>query len=88
MSSTELSAFSRQALSIRDEAVFWKPLIFAKDQMNRGQHWLNPVARLRAGLSIEQARGKLTALRATLNDVIYQKTGASPSTPSPSYSWG
>ena len=26
----------------RDEAMFWKPLIFAPDQMNRGQHWLQP----------------------------------------------
>jgi len=33
----------------RDGAVFWKPLIFAADQLNRGQHWLNPIGRLRAG---------------------------------------
>ncbi len=57
----------------RDEAVFWEPLIFAKDQMNRGQHWLEPIGRLRAGVSIEQARAKLTILRASLNALIYQK---------------
>ena len=57
----------------RDEAVYWKPLIFAPEQMNRGQHWLDPIGRLRAGVSIEQARAKMTALRATLNNVIYQK---------------
>jgi putative ABC transport system permease protein len=57
----------------RDEAVFWKPLIFAPAQLNRGQHWLNPIGRLRAGVSIEQAQSRMTALRATLNDVIYQK---------------
>lgn len=57
----------------RDEAVFWKPLIFVPAQLNRGQHWLNPIGRLRAGVSIEQAQSRMTALRATLNDVIYQK---------------
>jgi putative ABC transport system permease protein len=57
----------------RDEAVFWKPLIFAPDQMNRGQHWLNPIGRLRAGLSLKQAQTKMTMLRARLNDVIFQK---------------
>jgi predicted permease len=57
----------------RDEAVFWKPLIFARDQLNRGQHWLTPVGRLRAGVSLEQARAKMTMLRASLDDVIFQK---------------
>jgi predicted permease len=57
----------------RDEARFWKPLIFAPDQMNRRQHWLDPVGRLRAGVSLEQSRAKMNALRASLNDVIYQK---------------
>jgi predicted permease len=57
----------------RDEAVFWTPMIFAHDQMNRGQHWLTPIARLRSGVSIQQARAKMTILRASLNGVIYQK---------------
>src|SRR5258708_30436764 len=57
----------------RDEAVFWKPLIFAPDQLNRRQHWLTPVGRLRAGVSLEQAQAKMTMLRASLNAVIYQK---------------
>ncbi len=57
----------------RDEAVFWKPLIFAPDQLNRGQHWLTPVGRLRAGVTLDQARAKLTMLRASLNAVIFQK---------------
>src|SRR6202030_1484715 len=51
----------------------WKPLIFAPAQLNRGQHWLNPIGRLRAGVSIEQAQSRMTALRASLNGVIYQK---------------
>src|SRR5260370_11822927 len=57
----------------RDEAVFWKPLIFAPDQLNRGQHWLTPVGRLLAGVSLQQAQAKMTMLRARLNAVIYQK---------------
>ena len=57
----------------RDEAVYWKPLIFAPDQLNRGQHWLTPIGRLRAGVSLDEARARMTALRASLNDVIYQE---------------
>ncbi len=57
----------------RDEARFWTPLIFAPDQLNRGQHWLDPIGRLRTGVSIQQAQAKMTALRASLNDVIFQK---------------
>jgi putative ABC transport system permease protein len=50
----------------RDEAVLWKPLIFAPEQMNRNQHWLGVVGRLRAGVSLEQARAKMNMLRASL----------------------
>jgi len=57
----------------RDEAVFWKPLIFAPDQLNRGQHWLAPIGRLRAGVSLDQAQAKMNVLRASLAGVIYQK---------------
>ncbi len=57
----------------RDEARFWKPLIFAPDQLNRRQHWLHVIGRLRPGVSIEQARSKMALLRASLNAVIYQK---------------
>ena len=57
----------------RDEARFWKPLIFAPDELNRGQHWLHVIGRLRAGVSIEQARAKMSMLRAGLGGVIPQK---------------
>ncbi len=57
----------------RDEARFWKPLIFAPDQMNRQQHWLHVVGRLRSDVSIEQAQFKMNALRASLGAVIPQK---------------
>ena len=57
----------------RDQAGYWEPLIFAPDQMNRGEHWLAPIGRLRAGVSLEQARARMNILRASLNNVIYQK---------------
>jgi predicted permease len=57
----------------RDEARFWKPLIFAPIQLNRNQHWLQVVGRLRSGVSIEQARAKMSSLRASLGAVIPQK---------------
>jgi putative ABC transport system permease protein len=57
----------------REDAAFWKPLIFAPDQLNRGQHWLNPIGRLRTGVTIEQAQARMDALRVSLNNVIYQK---------------
>jgi predicted permease len=57
----------------RGEARFWKPLIFAPDQLNRRQHWLHVVGRLRSDVSIEQARTKMTMLRASLGGVIPQK---------------
>ncbi len=56
-----------------DEAMFWTPLMFAPDQMNRGQHWLGPIGRLRTGVSMQQAQARMNALRASLNDVIFQK---------------
>jgi predicted permease len=54
----------------RDEAVFWKPLVFAPEQMNREQHWWLVVGRLRAGVSLEQARAKMNMLRASLAPVM------------------
>ncbi len=57
----------------RNEARFWKPLIFSADQLNRRQHWLHVIGRLRAGVSIEQARAEMNSLRASLGAVIPQK---------------
>ena len=57
----------------RDEARFWKPLIFAPDQMNRRHHWLHVIGRLRSGVSIQQARAGMSALRAGIGPAIPQK---------------
>ena len=57
----------------RGEARFWKPMIFVPDQVNRRQHWLRVVGRLRPGVSIAQAREKMSLLRASLGGAIPQK---------------
>jgi putative ABC transport system permease protein len=49
-----------------DEAAFWKPMIFTTDQLNRIQHVLTVVGRLRAGVSLEQAQARMNMLRASL----------------------
>jgi len=54
----------------RDEAVFWKPLIFAPEQLNRIQHVWDAVGRLRAGVSLSQAQAKMNLLRASLADAL------------------
>ncbi len=64
-----------QGIFDRDDARFWKPLIFAADQLNRRQHWIHVIARLRPDVNIEQAQARITALRASLAPVMpaYQK---------------
>jgi predicted permease len=50
----------------REDAKFYKPLVFAPDQMTRDYHWLGAVGRLRRGVSVEQARKELDAVSASL----------------------
>ncbi len=57
----------------RDEARFWKPLIFAPDQLNRRHHWLHVIGRLRSDVSVEQAQAQMNILRASLGSLIPQK---------------
>ena len=54
----------------RDKAVFWKPLIFAPEQLNRTQHMFSVIGRLRAGVSLGQAQAKMNLLRARLAGVL------------------
>lgn len=54
----------------RDEAVFWKPLVFAPEQLNRIQHVWEVVGRLRPGVSLGQAQAKMKVLRAGLAGVL------------------
>jgi predicted permease len=50
----------------REEARFYKPLVFAPDQMTRDYHWLGAVGRLRRGVSVDQASKELEAVSASL----------------------
>jgi predicted permease len=50
----------------RENAVFWKPLLFAPDQRTRNYHWLGAVGRIRAGLTLEQAQAEMRAVSASL----------------------
>jgi putative ABC transport system permease protein len=54
----------------RERARFWKPMIFAPDELNRGQHWLHVIGRLRSGVDIEKARAKMDMLRASMAPVM------------------
>jgi putative ABC transport system permease protein len=51
----------------RSSAEFWKPLIFAPEQMNRGAHWISAIGRLKEGVTIDQANAKLAILRHSLD---------------------
>jgi predicted permease len=46
----------------REDAGFWKPIVFGPDQLNRAYHWLGAVGRLRRGITLEQARKEMLAV--------------------------
>ena len=54
----------------RDKAVFWRPLIFAREQLNRTQHVWKVVGRLRPGVSLGQAQAEMNLLRARLDKLL------------------
>ena len=53
-----------------DAAAFWTPLVFTPDEMRRDLHWLTVTGRLRAGVSLAQAREAMNALDAAMADVV------------------
>lgn len=53
-----------------DVASFWRLNAFTADELAVGNHWLNPVGRLKPGVSVEQAREDMRAVRASINDLI------------------
>jgi len=59
----------------RDQAVFWKPLIFAPEQLNRTQHVWEVVGRLRPGVSLGQAQAEMNLVRARLDKVLANYKG-------------
>lgn len=50
----------------RDQTQFWKPLIFTPAQKLSDNHWLTVYGRLRAGVSLMQARQQMEAVYAVL----------------------
>ena len=64
-------AFDRhRARPLQEPAAFWRLNAFTADERAAGSHWLNPVARLKPGVSIEQAHADLLAVRARIADTI------------------
>jgi predicted permease len=53
----------------RDQAAFFKPLIFRPDQMNRGFHWLRAVARMKPGTTLQQAQKEMAAIDDSLTEL-------------------
>jgi predicted permease len=64
-------AFDRhRARPLQEPASFWRLNAFTKDELAASSHWLNPLARLKPGVSIEQAHADLLAVRAQIADTI------------------
>src|ERR1035441_1779954 len=53
----------------REEAVFWKPLVFTPGQLTRETMWLHVTGRLRRGVSLEQAREEMRKVSAGLESL-------------------
>jgi putative ABC transport system permease protein len=52
----------------RDQTEFWKPLVFTPAQLSSQTHWLTVYGRLRAGVTIAQARERMQAIYAATLD--------------------
>ena len=65
--------FDRDRRRARNAFVtFWKPLGLTPQQFEAGSHWLDPVGRLRPGVSLVEAQQDLLAARAQIADLIPQ----------------
>ncbi len=53
----------------RDQAEFWKPLVFTPDQQTRDYHWLTVHGRLHRDATLAQAREQMRAIDEALADV-------------------
>jgi putative ABC transport system permease protein len=53
-----------------DVASFWRLNAFTREEVAAPHHWLNPVGRLKPGVTIEQAREDVAAVRAQIADLI------------------
>jgi putative ABC transport system permease protein len=53
----------------REVTGFWKPLLFAPEQRTRNYHWLGAIGRLKAGVTLDQARAEMRGVAASLADL-------------------
>ena len=64
-------AFDRHKARPLDEpASFWRLNAFTETELRASMHWLNPVGRLKPGITIEQAQEDMKAVRARIDDLI------------------
>lgn len=53
-----------------DVASFWRLNAFTPGEVAGANHWLNPVGRLKPGVTLEQAQEEMRAVRASIDDLI------------------
>jgi len=64
-------AFDRHRARPLDEpASFWRLNAFTEQETAASMHWLNPVGRLKPGVTLDQARQDVLAVRARIADLI------------------
>jgi putative ABC transport system permease protein len=51
----------------REDAGFWTPIVFAPEQRTRDYAWIGAIGRLRAGVTLEQAREEMRGVSAGLS---------------------
>ena len=65
------AAFDRhRARPLEDPASFWRLNAFTPEELAASSHWLNPVGRLKPGVSIVQAQADVLEVRARIADLI------------------
>lgn len=64
-------AFDRHRARPLDEpASFWRLNSFTPEELAAGSHWLNPVGRLKPGVTIEQAQADMLSVRSQIAPLI------------------
>jgi putative ABC transport system permease protein len=66
-------AFDRhRARPLDDPATFWRLNAFTEQEIGASMHWLNPIGRLKPGVTLAQAQDDVLAVRARIADLIPQ----------------
>lgn len=59
---TVIGVMPRDSAFGRDVARIWRPLVFKPENMTRNFHWFGALARLKPGVTLEQARAQMDAI--------------------------